>query len=135
LSAVARYLAEKAAPAGVEVVASAPRYRILSAEANLVADPAADSSKVLRNFVDQLNAYLHPLHGDKGDGWGFGQTLVWPVLLRRLLSSVPGLRAISKLRLFVDGVPQERCRDVALGVGELFWPANHTLNLVEEGRP
>ena len=46
-------------------------------------------------------------------------------LMRRLLSNVDRIRAISRLRIIVDGVPQPKCADVSIGPTELFWPQGH----------
>ena len=126
LRAVARYLTEEVAPAGVEIVAFAPSYRRVRAEVGFVADRTADPSEIARNISDELDRYLHPLVGGNDDeGWPFGGTLFFSVLQQRLLRQVARLRAIPRLRLIVDGVPQGRCMDVPLGQTELFWPLDH----------
>jgi len=128
LTAVSRFLSKHVAPAGVEVVAAAPRYRFVRTEVGFVPDPAADPGGIVRGLIETLDRYLNPLTGgDDGQGWPFGAPLRFSVLMRRLLSSVPGVSAIPRLRLIVDGVPQRRCGDVALQRGELFWPEGHSV--------
>lgn len=128
LLAVAEDLSARAAPADVEVVASAPNYLVIDTEIGFVADPAASLGETARLLIDAVNGYLHPLTGgDDGRGWPFGEPLVHATLLLRLITAVPAVRAISDLRLFVNGAPRPPCADVPLGVGELFWPRNHNV--------
>lgn len=123
LRQVARHLTENVAPAGVEVVASAPRYRKIRTQVEFVGDPTADVGLIVRELMRSLDKYLHPITGgDKGQGWLFGQTLVHSELVLHLVSSVKGVRAISVLRTIVDGVPQRACSDVRLQPDQLFWP-------------
>lgn len=132
LRAVAQRLTEAAAPAGVEVVASAPRYRHVRTEVGFIADPAASVGEVVRRVIEALDQYLSPLTGgEQGSGWGFGQPLVYSALLRRLLAEVKLLRAVPRLRLTVDNVTQDVCTDVPLEADELFWPESHDVYPVE----
>ncbi len=126
LLAVARHLSDKVGVAGVEVVASSPAFRTIRTEVGFLADPAANPGEIIRRITESIDAYLDPLTGgDDEGGWPFGRPLVYSALLRRLATSIPGVRAIPRLRLFRDGVPQPPCRDVPLGPGELFWPVGH----------
>lgn len=135
LRAVASGLAALSAPAGVEVVAAAPRYRRVRAEADVVVDPAADAGKTVTSVLDAVDRFLHPLTGgDDGEGWPFGRTLEHNDLLRRLVA-LPGVRAIPRLILVVDGVRLRGCTDVPLGPGELFFPQGHEVVPVEEDEP
>ncbi|HEV7669579.1 MAG TPA: putative baseplate assembly protein [Thermoanaerobaculia bacterium] len=132
LRAVAAALAAQAAPAGAEVVAAAPRFRRLRAEADLVLDPAVDTGRAVTRVLDEIDGFLHPLTGgDDGEGWPFGRTLEHNDLLRRLVA-LPGVRAVPRLILTVDGVRRRGCTDVPLGPGELFWPERHEVVPVEE---
>jgi predicted phage baseplate assembly protein len=128
LTAVARYLTETVAPLGVEVVASSPSYLIVDTEVAFVAQPGANIADTILKLIKAISGYLHPLTGgDSGDGWPFGKALSYSALLRRLMDSVPNLSEIPILRLTINGVPQPPCSDVALDVGELFWPRNHNV--------
>ncbi|HRA88830.1 MAG TPA: putative baseplate assembly protein, partial [Planctomycetaceae bacterium] len=132
LRAVSEYLSQAAAPAGVEIVTVAPTYRYLRTEVDFVATPAADAGEVMRNLAAELDRYLHPLTGgETGDGWPFGGTLYFSELMLRLLTRVPNVRAVPRLRLIVDGVPCHRCSDVTLAATELFWPERHQVIPVE----
>jgi hypothetical protein len=132
LRAVAAGLADAAAPAGAEVVAAAPRYRRVRAEVDVVVDPAADTGRTVTGVLDAVDGFLHPLTGgDDGEGWPFGRTLEHNDLLRRLVA-LPGVRAVDRLILVVDGVRVRGCTDVPLGPGELFFPQGHEVTPVEE---
>lgn len=136
LRAVSTFLSEHRAPAGVEIVAAAPNYRLIRSEIGFVPDANADVGEIIRDMTQNLDQYLHPLTGgDDERGWSFGGTLLFSVLMRRLLS-LKGVRAVPRLRLIVDGVPQQRCADVPLGPTELFWAEGHQIVTVdaEEGR-
>jgi predicted phage baseplate assembly protein len=128
LGAVARFLTSQACAAGVQVVACAPRYRRLQAEIGFLAGPAQSIAEMMRQIIETLNSFVDPLEGgNDGVGWPFAQPLQFHALERRLLQSIEGLRALPKLRLTLDGVPQLACADVNLGRAELFWPAQHTV--------
>ena len=126
LRAVSEYLTREVAPAGVEVVAAAPRFRRIRTEVGFQATEDADVGQLVRRLIELLDQYLHPLSGGAdGRGWPVGGTLRFSELMRHLLSKAAGVRAIPRLRLIVDGVPQNRCADVPLGPTELFWPEGH----------
>jgi len=132
LRAVASTLVEDSAPAGAEVVAAAPRYRRVSAEVDVVVDPAADTGRAVTGVLDTIDGFLDPIAGgDDGQGWPFGRTLEHNDLLRRLVA-LPGVRAVSRLILVVDGVRVRGCTNVPLGPGELFFPQRHEVVPVEE---
>src|SRR5207253_6776593 len=73
LRAVADGLSESLAPAGIEVVAAAPRYHKVRAEVGIVVSATSDEGSVVREVLKALNTYFHPLTGgDDGNGWPFG---------------------------------------------------------------
>jgi len=126
LRAVSNHLSETLAPLGVEVVVAAPRYHKIRVIAGVVIDPAADSSKTIRRLLSEIDTYLHPLTGgEDGQGWPFGGTLQYSVLVRRLLARTPGLLAISTLNFVVDGLRDLGCADVVPSANALFWPEVH----------
>lgn len=132
LRAVAEYLAATAAPAGVEVVAGAPRYHKVRAEIGVVVDPAADQGATLRALADALNAYIDPIAGgEDGEGWPFGGVLRYSALLRRLVSGVAGARAITRMTLVIDGARIAACADFTPQPHALLWPATHEIVPVE----
>lgn len=122
LRAVADHLAAVAAPAGVRVATGAPRYQRVTVEAWLVLDPALERADVLTRAADAVTTYLHPVRG----GYPFGAPIRYVTLVRRLLA-VPGVRAVPRLRLIVDGVAAPPCADQPLKPNALPWPARPLL--------
>lgn len=126
LDAVARHLVEQAAPAGIEVVAASPRYRRLRTRVSFQPRRDADIGTTVRQLLSALNQYVHPLSGGADrQGWPFGSTLFFTDLIRQLFDQVADVIAIPRLRITIDGVPQELCANVSLGPDELFWPEAH----------
>ncbi|HEX5736460.1 MAG TPA: putative baseplate assembly protein [Blastocatellia bacterium] len=132
LQSVARFLTEKAAPAGVEVVAAAPNYHRVRCEVGVIIDPTASVGDVVRAVVTCLNNYLHPLKGgDDGQGWPFGGTLHYTALLQRLILNVKGVRAVPRLNIVIDGLRIPGCSDYPISPYSLFWPEGHEVVVVE----
>jgi len=132
LDAVAEHLSAIVAPAGVEVVAAAPRFHEVSVRATLVPAPNADFGEVLRATLRELDAYLDPLSGgEDGLGWPFGGTIKYAALVRRVIARVPGLVALSTLNLTVDGRTLVACSDFATRPNYLLWPLPHELRVAE----
>jgi predicted phage baseplate assembly protein len=131
LRAVARYLTQEAAPAGVEVVAAAPRYRKIRVEAAVLAAEGANAGETIRRLADALDAYLHPLKGgEDGTGWPFGGTLRYPAVLR-LLTKDGGVHAVRRLNFVVDGLRLPDCTDYAISADALFWPEGHRVIVLD----
>jgi len=131
---VARYLSQNVAPAGVEVVAGAPFYHKVRAEIGVVIDPAADPGETVRRLVAALDTYLHPIEGGEyGEGWPFGGALRYSPLLRRLVTGVDGVRAITRLSLVVDGARLAACTDFQPRPHALLWPTPHEVVPVTAG--
>lgn len=125
LTAVARFLSEQSATVGVDVVIAAPFYQRIRAEVGLIIEKTADMAETIRRATAVTNRYLDPLHGgDQGDGWPFGGTLRYPVLLR-LISNVTGVHAVTRLNLVLDGIRVPSCQDVTIARYGLLWPENH----------
>lgn len=111
LAAVANYLAESVAPAGVEVVAAAPRYHRIRVEAGLVVDARASASQVVSAVLERLDAYLDPrVGGEDRTGWPFGGRLVYAELVQQV-TGVAGVHAVHHLNLVVDGARVLACQD------------------------
>ena len=133
LRSVARYLSSEVAPAGVEVVAAAPRYHLVRVEAQVVIDRAADPSTVVRRVVDMLDTYLHPLTGgESGQGWPFGGPLRYVPLVQRVLGASDAIRAVTRLDFVVDGVRVPPCSDYTLSPNSLIWPEGHEVIAEQE---
>jgi hypothetical protein len=111
LEAVARHLAEAAAPAGVEVVAAAPRYHKIRVEAGIVVAARANASATVSLVLEHLDHYLDARTGGAaGNGWAFGGRIVYADLVRQV-SLVPGVHAVQHLNLVVDGARVLACVD------------------------
>lgn len=134
LRAVATHLAENAAPAGVDVVAAAPRSQTVRIDACIAIEPGSDSGATVNAVIETLNVYLHPLTGgEDGEGWPFGGTIRHvPLLLR--ISRVAGVRAVSQLNIVLDGIRQPTCTDVAILPYALLWPEGHRLFILDDGK-
>jgi predicted phage baseplate assembly protein len=132
LQAVTAFLTRTVAPAGVEVVAAAPRFHRVQVEAQVVLDPDEAATEVVRQAGDALRRYLHPLQGgDAATGWPFGGTLRH-VALVRLLLGVDGVLAVPQLNVVLDGVRQPPCTDRPIAAHALLWPDGHELLPVEQ---
>jgi predicted phage baseplate assembly protein len=134
LDAVARHLVGNVAPAGVQVVVGAPRYERVRVEGRLVADPDSDLGAVVRDAIAAVNRYLDPVvGGEDGQGWPFGAPVRHAALLRRLLGTVAGLRAVPSLNLVVDGRRLPPCADHVIAPHGLPFPDSHELVPVADG--
>jgi hypothetical protein len=137
LRAVATFLADDVAPAGVEVVVSAARFHLIRAEARVqIAAPAADIGRIVKDVIDALDQYFDPVDGgDEEQGWPFGGAIRYVPLQRRLLTRVPGVSAIPRINLVLDGVRFGSCQDVPISPYGLLWPTVHevTVEMSEAG--
>jgi predicted phage baseplate assembly protein len=133
LRAVATTLSASAAPAGVEVVAVAPDYHAVRIEVGVLLDDTADAGATATALLAALDAYLHPLTGgESGDGWPFGGPIRYvPLLLR--VTAVPGVRAVPRLNVVLDGVRQPTCQDIAIRPNALLWPSGHQVLILDPG--
>jgi hypothetical protein len=123
LRAIARYLSEEVAPAGIEIVAAAPRYHRIRLEAEITIMAAEDATDVVRRVLKELDRYLHPLTGGEDrTGWPFGGRLHHQSLIR-MLTAVAGVSDVSNLNIIADGIRRKDCDD--------FVPAAHALLLPE----
>lgn len=125
LAAVAGYLSEKVAPAGVEVVAAAPRYHSVRVEVGIVLNRRASASETVSLVLDELNRYLDPRTGGAdGHGWPFGGRLVYTELVQQV-SRVPGVQAVHHMNLVVDGARVLACQDHDISPHGLLEPLTH----------
>jgi predicted phage baseplate assembly protein len=125
LAAVADYLAGSVAPAGVQVVAAAPRYHRIRVEAGLVVDARSSASQVVSAVLERLDAYFDPrVGGADARGWPFGGRLVYAELVQQV-SRVPGVHAVHHLNLVVDGARVLACQDHDISAHGLLAPVTH----------
>src|SRR6185503_17094877 len=133
LRAVADGLSKTLAPAGIEVIAAAPRYHRVRAEVGIVVSPLADEGGVVRDVFKTLNTYLHPLTGGgDGSGWPFGGAIRNASLLRQLLT-ISGVSAVPRLNIVLDGNRFRGCVDVPISQHSLLWPEGHEVAVIEPG--
>ena len=114
-----------------ELFVAAPRYRQVSIQASLVADPTADAGIVQAAVLQTLKAYFHPLTGGRdGAGWDFGGTLYFSETYRQILD-VPGVLRIvtGSLKTYVDDVLQDAASDVVLAPDELVYSTDHEITV------
>jgi predicted phage baseplate assembly protein len=125
LRAVATHLSKFAAPAGVEVVASATKFHRIKIEAAVTVRSGADEGRVVRDALKALDDYLHPLKGGTdGTGWPFGGTLHYQSLVRRL-TNINDLTSVPTLNIIADGSRFLRCTDFVPDANALLWPEIH----------
>lgn len=133
LAAVSGYLAEAAAPAGIEVVAAAPRYHHVRVEASIAVSARADASATIARVLQALDLYLDARSGGSdGTGWPFGGSIVYAELLRQVLM-VAGVQAVQHLNLVVDGARVLACQDHAIAADALLVTGIHTVTVIEGG--
>lgn len=127
LRKVAAYLAEQLAPAGVEIVAAAPRFHEVSVEATATIDPAFDAGVTTRLLLEALARWFDPLRGGPSrDGWHFGGEIQHAALVRQMLD-VPGVRAVERVGVLVDGLRSPGCREHPIPRYGLLWPGTHSI--------
>lgn len=125
LASVSKYLSEEVAPAGVEVVAAAPRYHRVRVEAGIVVDADASAGETVSLVLEQLDRYLDPrTGGGRGRGWTFGGRIVYVELVQQV-AQVRGVHAVQHLNLVVDGTRVPACQDHAISAQGLLAPATH----------
>jgi predicted phage baseplate assembly protein len=130
LRAVARHLARELAPAGIEIVAAAPRFHLVRIEATAVIDVGLDPGATTRELIERLDRWLDPLAGGAmGDGWPFGAPIEHPALVRRMLEVV-GVKAIERIGVVIDGTRSPGCRLHSISAYGLPWPDAHTITIV-----
>lgn len=133
LRAVASHLSKYAAPAGIEVVAAAPRYHMVRIEAAIKILSGADPGNTVRNALRALAEYLHPLTGgEDGTGWPFGGTLRYESLVRRL-TKLKDVTAVPTLNIIADGFRFLACQDFIPEANTLLWPEVHQVVVQESG--
>jgi predicted phage baseplate assembly protein len=133
LRAVAEDLSSNLAPAGIEVVAAAPRYHKVRAEVTIVVSALADEGETVRQVLKTLSTYFHPLTGgDDGNGWAFGGVIRNAALLRQLLA-ITGVSAVPQLNLVLDGNRMRGCIDVPISPHALLWSDGHEVLVAESG--
>jgi len=127
LGAVSKFLSSWAAR-GAEVVAVAPAFHSVRVEAAFELANDVDVTETIHGVSQLLDRWFDPVEGGAtGEGWPFGGTIVYDELIRFLLEKAPGVLAVPRLLLVVDGLRSAHCADVAIPQHELLWPGQHEL--------
>jgi predicted phage baseplate assembly protein len=138
LRAVAQFLATRAAPAGVTVIAGAVRYHPVRVEAQIIVAPTIDEGAAVQEVLRTLDAYLHPLTGGEDrTGWPFGGPIRYAALVRQILKveldGERAIRAVPRLSLVVDGLRVAACQDQSIPAHQLPFPARHEIIPIDDG--
>jgi hypothetical protein len=108
-------------PIGLELVATGPSYRTVSADATLDVAPTASLAAVQVAAARALDVALSPL------AWPFGLDFR-PVMLIGALQAVDGVLGVARFEVSVDGVPAaDPSAAVELARNEVVAPGRHTL--------
>jgi predicted phage baseplate assembly protein len=128
LETLAERLIAEVAPAGIQVVAAAPRFQRVAVRGTVILRAGADAGATIEAALQNLQDYLHPLRGGAGTkGWPFGGTIRYQALVRMLLDRSPGLLAVPTLNIVLDGVLRGSCQDCPIAADALIWPGGHEL--------
>lgn len=131
LAAVARHIAREVGPLGARIVAGAPRFQDVRAEAVLTIaagrDPAAAGAAVRA----ALDTHFNP----ERTAWPLGATIRHADVLQAILAASDAVVAVPFLALAVDGIAHAACEDVALARTGLPWPDRHrfVIDVMEGG--
>lgn len=119
-----------AAVAG-QVLIEGPVYRRVAVRAEIVPLAPEQAALVEARVRQRLDAWLHPLSGNQGSGWAFGEA-VYLSAAAALIEATEGVDYARLLQLLLDDGVQG---DAALlGEHELVAPGDHALKLVLEAR-
>jgi baseplate J-like protein len=87
----------------VRIQVKGPRYLAVAVRAIIVADSAGDSALVEARVRAQLAGFLHPLTGNGGAGWEFGEAV--PISrIAAVIESTDGVAFATGMALTADGV-------------------------------
>lgn len=112
-----------------ELHVAAPKYRKVEIRAEVKVKPTANSGTVVQALNEMLGKYFHPLSGGaNNEGWGFGETISFAEIYRRILNTDGVLRIVeSKVLIVVDEKPQGDCQDISLNEDELVYSTEHRI--------
>lgn len=126
--------------ATTELYVIPPRYREITATAELVCRADADLAEVRQLAIAALGRYFHPLTGGddggsdgQGSGWPFGGDIYYSQVLQRLM--VPGVRRVESLELALDDESFPACADVPLESNVLLRNGPHAIRARYEVGP
>jgi predicted phage baseplate assembly protein len=114
-----------------ELFVTAPRYRQVSIQVAVIANPTADAGIVETVLNAKLLAFFHPLTGGAdGTGWAFGGTIYFSETYRQILDTDGVARIVTgSLRTYLDSALMPECQDVVLEPDELAYSLGHTVTV------
>jgi hypothetical protein len=114
-----------------EVYVTPPAYLPVTVTAELVVTPDVDAAAVQVQAVTALNTLFHPLNGGAdGQGWPFGGTIYFSVVMRALID-LP-ISRIASMTIGLDGTAYPPCTDVPLPPLTLLASGAHVVTVVTE---
>ncbi|ELZ10097.1 hypothetical protein C479_09880 [Halovivax asiaticus JCM 14624] len=99
--------ASVAADDGADIVVRGPGYCEVSVEATVEATGVKSVSQLKRTISSRLDAYLHPLSGNDGDGWPFGE-LPEPQVLADIVADVEAVADVLAFDVTLSGSGDRR---------------------------
>ncbi len=112
---VQRYLERRRVLTG-EIHVVPPHYTTVAVSARLYARPQVDCRALMRQALDALRQFFHPLSGGpEGRGWPIGRA-VYRAELLALLNDLDGVQYVEDLTWRVDGQEANRCANTNITV-------------------
>jgi predicted phage baseplate assembly protein len=113
-----------------EVHVTAPCYRNVRVEVDVIVRPEFDLARVERAVSERLLEFLHPIRSRDGEGWPFGESVFYSAIYQVVLETEGVLRVeAGGLHLIVDGELAPECRDVDLAPDELASSDGHDVRV------
>jgi predicted phage baseplate assembly protein len=114
-----------------EVYVLPPNYLSVKVTAELVTTPDVDEAALQTAAVTALDRLFHPLvGGSDGQGWPFGGTIYFSVVLRALMALE--VTRVASLTIALDGTSYPPCTDVPLPPLTLLASAEHAISVLTE---
>ena len=115
--------------ATTELYVIPPSYKKVRVEAKIIAQNWADLRNLQETVLKKLNEYYHPLKGGPNQsGWPFGGDIHFSEAYRVILS-VPEVRRITELVIYVDDTAGNKCEDVIIPDNFLVYSDKHKIEV------
>lgn len=114
-----------------EVYVIPPTYLSVKVTTELVATPDIDEATLQTAAVTALDTLFHPLTGgNDGQGWPFGGTIYFSVVLRALMAL--NVTRVASMTIELDGTSYPPCTDVPVPALTLLASAEHAVSVLTE---
>jgi predicted phage baseplate assembly protein len=114
-----------------EVYVLPPTYLSVKVTAELVTTPDVDEAALQTLAVTALDTLFHPLTGGSdGQGWPFGGTIYFSVVLRALMALQ--VTRVASLTIAFNGTSYPPCTDVPVPPLTLLASAEHAISVLTE---